>query len=93
MYDCLALRTLVADALQALHEEGDETATCNAAIKVGGVAWVKHNKVYFTKSGASRSYPSMEHRKHTVHVASLALLLVSVCTISLQEGHWVMADL
>lgn len=35
VYDCLALGTLVAGALQALHEEGDETATCDAAIKVG----------------------------------------------------------
>lgn len=49
--------------------------------------------MYWSKSRASTSYPSMEHRKHMVHVASLTLLLVFVCTTSLQEGHWVMADL
>lgn len=35
VYGRLALGTLVADALQALHEEGDETAACDAAMKVG----------------------------------------------------------
>lgn len=49
--------------------------------------------MYFTNSGVSSSYPSMEHRMHMVHGSSPALLLVSVSTTSLQEGHWVMADL
>lgn len=35
VYECLALGTLVADTLQALQEEGDETAACDAAEKVG----------------------------------------------------------
>lgn len=35
VYECLALGTLVADSLQALQEEGDETAACDAAEKVG----------------------------------------------------------
>lgn len=49
--------------------------------------------MYFTHSGVSSSYPSMEHSMHMVHASSPALLLVSVSTTSLQEGHWVMADL
>lgn len=45
VHDCLAQGTLVPDALQAPHEEGDETAASNAA-KVGKVTWIKQNKMY-----------------------------------------------
>lgn len=35
----------------------------------------------------------MEHTQHNIHIASLILLVVSVDTTSLQDGHVVMADI